>query len=171
MNRPLGRALLFGAIVCLGMGISVAADETSELNKQLDLLNKKIEVAKKLQELTTLEAALAAAQKQIALDQKNAADNDLLKAQKLLERPIYPIRMSSGVLHVIGDPARSCNALPFLRWQCNGGPKCEFNVTADICGLPGASTEPMELRLAYKCGDLVVEDVFPFNRPAKLSCN
>lgn len=168
--NSLARALLVGAALCVS-GSVVHADQISDLNNQLDLIKKKIEVATKQKELIQLETDLAKAEEGIATSLMNAANNKFTAAQKELARPAPQIHMSSGTLYVIKDPQRSCNALPFLRWQCNGVDTCaSFVVDQNICGLPGTMSEPMELSLAYLCGDQTVKDVFPFGQPAKLTC-
>ena len=170
MNRGVRTALLVGAALCVTAG-AVHADQISDLNKQFDLIELKIKVANRQKDLITLETDLAKAEEGIATSLMNAAKNKLTAAQDELNKPPPQIQMSSGTLYVIGDPKRSCNALPFLRWQCNGTDTCTvFTVDEKICGLPGASTEPMELSLAYQCGDQTLKDVVPFNRPEHVTC-
>jgi hypothetical protein len=164
--RNLVRTLAVFLAICTA--VPSAADETSDLNAQFDLIVLKIKVAREQKVLVDLQKALAEAQRDIA---KALLDAEKDKLAAAVFAP--PIKMVSGTLSVVGGngPHPSCNALPFLRSQCNGLQECPaFTVNENICGVPGATTDPMLLSVKYMCGGDVRTDEFPYGRPANLTC-
>jgi hypothetical protein len=147
----------------------VAADQISDLENRLTLLEKQIAVANKKKALLAIELELANAEKGIAAGMLKAAQDDYTAAVERLKLPIDTIKITGGQLSVIGK-AQTCDPVPFLKWQCRREVKCNFTVDQAICGVPAGSGDPMLLSVSYRCGERTIEDEFAWGKPAQLVC-
>ena len=158
------------AFVMASMTSGVIADELSDLNDQIELATTKKKLAESLQTLADLKKKLADTEAAISTVRLDAAQKDLAAAQERLKQPVQLMRMVSGTMTVIRNQTLTCDAMPFLRFQCNGEIRCEFPVDANICGTPGGATDAMELSVSYACGGQVIQQTFGTNRKGYLTC-
>ena len=146
------------------------ADQLSDLQDQIELAETKKKLAEGLQTLADLKKKLADTEVAISNARLDAAQKELAAAQERLKQPVQLMRMVSGTMTVIRNQTLTCDAMPFLRFQCNGETKCEFPVDANICGTPGGANDPMELSVSYSCGGQTIQQTFGSNRKGYLTC-
>lgn len=173
-NTAIALAVIFGALLSPP---ALTADELLDLEQKLTLLQTKLSVAETSMKIVVELRKLADAEKAVADERVKAANQNLLAAQtelavaqKRLEQPVQLMRMLTGQVMVIRDHKLTCDAMPFLRWKCNGKGECDFDVGDAICGLPDAATDTVELKISYRCGDSTVDGIFWSGQKAYLTC-
>lgn len=161
-------------IICIASVVSFFAtwshsDEISDTHAKLDL---ELDIVDKQLKLYVEKKKLAAAQKTVTKDLKEAVKNELDALGLIFESKIPKISIVSGTLSSGIDPSRSCNAVYYLRHQCNLKVDCDFDINTDanICGFPTIPNEPLLLSLEFKCADETRSAEFRFGAKGYLTC-
>jgi len=149
------------------IALPAAADEISEIEDNLALVKKKLELAVEQVKLMEQERLkLDKTDKMLALEKSVAAKKTPSKSKKL--------KINWARIVSVSNESLSCNATPFLAYTCNAAAndKCEFLIDKTICGDPSNEKDAKILRLDYACGPTpmgIVDMNFGFK--GYLTCN
>ncbi|MGR3496940.1 hypothetical protein [Citreimonas sp.] len=150
---------------------TVTADEITEIDRQLTLEAKRLELLLAQEKLLDKELDLANTRKSIAEARKAAATSaaEAEAAQRLTGLP--NIEINAATITVANDPSRFCFAKDFLVYRCHRQFDCpEFTVDDALCALPGGADEPMLLKVNFSCGTQQRDRSFPVGSTAWITC-
>ena len=169
MRRLAGLAVLLALLLPAG---GVVADELSDLATQTKLWTERVKLADQRKLFAQHRKAEAEALRDAVAAELKQLQDSITKQQTTPTPKVPNIRIVSASLVVDnGTAEQSCNAAPFMRYTCHGVDSCPIERVDDkICGIPTVASAPMLLNVTYRCNEQVIEDAFPFLKPAYLTC-